>query len=501
LADNETLPELDVTTESELYTAPEAHAFVIAWSRDEPWRIGQSFLVPPGNSGRMFVWGRGPAENEGDERIFLQENRPCEAAPTTPLSSPSISRKQVEIRCSSEDHVFVRNVGKCPLFKNGAPVSQAEFRAGDTLQLGKQVLFIVVRRPVLLLGKTIAYPAFAFGEADAHGIVGESAAAWRLRAQIAMFAPQEGHLLILGASGSGKELVAQAIHSLSRRGHRRMVARNAATLPETLMDAELFGNCRNYPNSGMPERPGLIGEASGSSLFLDEIAELPHASQAHLLRVLDRGEYQRLGEATCRQADLRLLAATNRDASLLKTDFLARLRLRIVVPNLNARKEDIPLLVRHLVRTAKDDVRASIVPLATMRALLERQYELNVRELEAVVRNGFVPAELRLSEERAPASSSACQGDSLQRSESSTPGAGSASDSLQSVHPKSKPKRDLTPDKIQRCLDENNGVLELTWRALGLSNRYALVRLVKKYQLEVRRRLRQTQRRRRHGPR
>jgi len=121
----------------------------------------------------------------------------------------------------------------------------------------------------------------------------------------------------------------------------------------------------------MAVRPGLVGEANGSSLFLDEIAELAQASQAHLLRVLDSGEYQRLGEATCRRADLRLIAATNGNTSLLKHDLLARLPLRIVVADLNARKEDVPLLVRHILRNGKENGGEPLLPLQSMRTLLE----------------------------------------------------------------------------------------------------------------------------------
>jgi two-component system nitrogen regulation response regulator GlnG/two-component system response regulator HydG len=480
LTDKETLPEPDGAPESEGRSLLEVHALVVAWSHDEPWRLGQAIVVAPGNPEHEMVWGRGAADDDGTHRIFLEEHRFTRTGQTTPLASASISRRQLGIR-SSAHGIFVRNLGRPTLLRNGVAVAQAEFHAGDTLQLGKQVLFVVVRRPATLGGGSTGYPDFEFGEADPHGIVGESAAAWRLRGQIAFFAPQNGHLLISGPSGVGKELVAQAIHALSTRSQRRLVARNAATLPETLIDAELFGNCKNYPNPGMADRPGLIGEASGSSLFLDEIAELTQGSQAHLLRVLDHGEYQRLGEATSRRADVRLIAATNRP-SLLKADLLARLRLRIVVVDLEGRKEDIPLLVRHMIRREKHNGSATSVPLTTMRRLLECHYDLNVRQLESVLRNQLAPADLRLNDERDVVSS-------FERFEPSrTPEHG--------AWQQSPTDDELTAAKVQQCLDENNGVLELTWRALGLSNRFALLRLIKKHRLTVVRRPGQTQLRR-----
>ena len=174
------------------------------------------------------------------------------------------------------------------------------------------------------------------------------------------------------------------------------MARNAATLPPGLVDAELFGNARNYPNPGAPERPGLIGQADGGTLFLDEIGEASHEVQAHLLRVLDAGEYHRLGEATARRADLRLIAATNRADSELKHDLCARLPLRVKVPDLDERREDIPLLCGHLLRHARQanpEIGARFFSrLTTPRLdpalvdhLVRRPYTTHVRELDAIL--------------------------------------------------------------------------------------------------------------------
>src|SRR5262249_44059454 len=191
---------------------------------------------------------------------------------------------------------------------------------------------------------------------------------------------------------------------------------------------ELFGNLKNYPNPGMPERPGLVGEAHGSTLFLDEFAELPPSLQAHLLRVMDGGEYQRLGEATVRRTDVRIVAATNRPASDVKHDILARFKVRIAVPDLNARREDIPLLAAHLLRQHAaegpgtfrrffpgEDLRAApLVSPVLMEALVQHEYTTHVRELDAfLVRAALegrgryleLDPELRAELKRAPPSS------------------------------------------------------------------------------------------------
>jgi two-component system nitrogen regulation response regulator GlnG/two-component system response regulator HydG len=484
LIEKETIPEQEDLA-SRMGDLSEAPALVVAWSREEPWRIGQSLSVPAGNPGPVVVFGRGPRAGEARSKILLEEHRPAGPGATPPLASEAVSRSQLEIQALGTERLLVRNVGRCALLRNGEPVARAEFSSGDTLQLGRQLLFVLAPKTGMP-GSANGYPDFAFGEPDPFGIVGESAAIWRLRAQIALLAPRPGHLLISGTSGSGKELVSQALHALSKRKDRRLVARNAATLPETLVDAELFGNARNYPNPGMADRAGLVGEANGSTLFLDEIAELSHASQAHLLRVLDGGEYHRLGEGTSRRSDFRLFGATNRDVSSLKHDLAARLTLRLHVPDLDARRQDVPLIVRHILRRAAangDDFAQSLLAneqragqpsldLSLIRALLEHRYTLGVREVESLLWRHLNAAQLNFEPQQGGRSEHTGEQPSMS---AGPPDPIEADDSP-------------SPESIQRCLDENNGVLELTWRALGLKNRFVLVRLIKKYGLEVRKR-------------
>jgi two-component system nitrogen regulation response regulator GlnG/two-component system response regulator HydG len=311
---------------------------------------------------------------------------------------------------------------------------------------------------------------FAFGAADRFGFVGESPAAWALRDQLAFAARAEGHVLVRGESGTGKELCAAAIHGLSARGGRTLVARNAATFPAGLVDAELFGSARNYPNPGTAERDGLIGEADGTTLFLDEIGELPAALQAHLLRVLDRkGEYQRLGESRLRHADLRVVAATNRAVSELKHDFAARFLLQIEVPPLAARADDVALLVRHLlsqIAAGNDEVRRRFcapgggaaeprVSPALIDRLLRHRFATNTRGLAQVLWQAVADS----------------RGDTVELT------AGVAEQLAQAapVHAAAEIGR----AQIEAALSAAQGNVTRAARALG-KNRFALYRLMKK---------------------
>jgi two-component system nitrogen regulation response regulator GlnG/two-component system response regulator HydG len=379
----------------------EVLALVLVWSRDEPWRAGDVLLVPAGAPGKAWTFGRDGASPDGRSgALGLARHRPGALEPTGPLACPRISRAQLRLSATRSGALAVENVGRCPLLKDGQEISGAELAPGDLVELRHEVVLLCARRPRSLPAPPAGSATLhAFGEPDAFGIVGEGPAAWELRRTIAAVARRPVHTLVLGASGSGKELVARGIHALSARRGGPLVARNAATIPESLIDAELFGHAKGFPNPGSPERPGLVGEADGGTLFLDEIGELPASQQAHLLRVLDDGEYHRLGEARARRADIRLVAATNRPGEALKHDVLARLKARVVVPSLGARREDIPLLVRYLVqRQARGDPSvaarffpdhdAAAWPRVTpglMTALLRRAWETNVRELDALL--------------------------------------------------------------------------------------------------------------------
>jgi transcriptional regulator with GAF, ATPase, and Fis domain len=241
------------------------------------------------------------------------------------------------------------------------------------------------------------------------------------------------------------------------------------------------------------ERPGLVGEANESTLFLDEIAELPRASQAHLLRVLDKGEYHRLGEGVARASNFRLIVATNRDPSVLKHDLLARLTFRVAAPDLDQRREDIVLLARHLLRAAVqkgDDMARALFPggdgggepalgFRLVRDLVARSYDTNVRELEAAIWRSF----------SAPATSGDLAAGAVARSTPPPPSRDPDGPACSFCKPPvAEADHSSERERIQKCLDEHNGVLELAWRALGMKNRFMLTRAIKRYGLEVRKR-------------
>lgn len=188
------------------------------------------------------------------------------------------------------------------------------------------------------------------------GIVGNSRPLQGVLTQIRQVADTDATVLIGGESGTGKELIARAIHDLSNRTTGRFVAVNLGALPETLLESELFGHEKGAFTGASRQKPGCFEQAQGGTLFLDEVTEIPAKSQVDLLRVLETGEYARVGGEETLESDARIVSATNRDISQLvaDNDFREDLfyRLNIVpieVPPLRGRRDDIPLLVDHFL--------------------------------------------------------------------------------------------------------------------------------------------------------
>ena len=205
-------------------------------------------------------------------------------------------------------------------------------------------------------------------------------------------------LLITGETGTGKELVARAVHSLSgRRG--QFVAVNCGALPANLIEGELFGARKGAYSGAVEDRPGLIRTASGGTLFLDEIAELPLSSQATLLRVLQEGEVLALGATQPIKVDLRIVAATHQDLAdlaskgLFRQDLFGRLRGHIVaLPPLRARREDLGLLVAAIMAKIDSGGDSRSFQRAAARALFKYDWGLNIRELEHMLRTAVAVA-------------------------------------------------------------------------------------------------------------
>jgi transcriptional regulator with GAF, ATPase, and Fis domain len=224
-------------------------------------------------------------------------------------------------------------------------------------------------------------------------LLGTSPSAADLRRAILNAARAPFPVLVFGESGSGKELVARAIHKLGPRKHRRLCTINCAAISDELLEAELFGHTRGAFTGAVTERPGLFEEADGGTLFLDEVGELSTRAQAKLLRVLQDGEVRRVGENMPRRVDTRVIAATNRcleqevQAGRFRADLRFRLDvIRIDVPPLRDRATDIPALVAHFWEDAAARVgsRATLAP-ETVAALTRYEWPGNVRELQNAV--------------------------------------------------------------------------------------------------------------------
>jgi formate hydrogenlyase transcriptional activator len=231
------------------------------------------------------------------------------------------------------------------------------------------------------------------------GIIGRSRALRMVLREIRMVAPTDSTVLIYGETGTGKELIAHAIHELSHRRSNAFVKLNCAAIPTGLLESELFGHERGAFTGAIVQRLGRFEVANHGTAFLDEIGEIPLELQPKLLRVLQEREFERLGSIRTLRTDARLIAATNSNLAAMveeqrfRSDLFYRLNVFPVrVPPLRERREDIPLLVRHFARqfaTRMKRHHESISP-ETMRALCEYDWPGNIRELQNLIERAVI---------------------------------------------------------------------------------------------------------------
>jgi formate hydrogenlyase transcriptional activator len=233
-------------------------------------------------------------------------------------------------------------------------------------------------------------------------IIGDSPALKHALEQVATVAPSEATVLLLGETGTGKELFAQALHRLSRRKDGPFIKVNCAAIPTGLLESELFGHEKGAFTGAVSQKVGRMELAHGGTLFLDEVGEIPLELQPKLLRVLQDQEFERLGSNRTIKVDLRLIAATNRDLALsmarheFRSDLFYRLSVfPIRVPALRERRDDIPLLVRFFVHKFAQRMNRSIesIPSETMTALSGWSWPGNVRELENLMERSVIVSE------------------------------------------------------------------------------------------------------------
>jgi formate hydrogenlyase transcriptional activator len=230
-------------------------------------------------------------------------------------------------------------------------------------------------------------------------VVGKSEALRRVLALVETVAPTDSTVLIYGETGTGKELIARAVHNLSSRGANAFVKLNCAAIPTGLLESELFGHERGAFTGAIAQRVGRFELANRGTVFLDEIGEIPVELQPKLLRVLQEREFERLGSTRTLRTDARLIAATNRDLEAMvneqkfRSDLYYRLNVFPVrVPALRERPEDIPLLVRHFVEQFNRRMNKSIdtIPSETMTTLVRYHWPGNIRELQNVIERAVI---------------------------------------------------------------------------------------------------------------
>jgi DNA-binding NtrC family response regulator len=306
-------------------------------------------------------------------------------------------------------------------------------------------------------------------------LIAESPAMRPVLDVIARVGPSDANVLITGEHGTGKGVVAQALHAASRRASHAMVTVNTGGLPEGIFESELFGHVKGAFTDAKSDRVGRFELAAGGTLFLDEIANITQSQQAKLLRVLETGEMERVGSSKTRKVDVRLISATNADlaaaaaAGTFRQDLLFRLNtIEIHLPPLRERREDIPLLAQHFLRLHAGKYRkghigfdnSGIEP-AALRVLMEHAWPGNVRELDHAIERAVLMA----------------QGDQVRVADLSLRTSRDATPRLEDMS-----LDDVECFLIRKTLARYDGNVSNAAKTLGLS-RSALYRRIERYRL------------------
>ncbi len=323
-------------------------------------------------------------------------------------------------------------------------------------------------------------------------IIGESSELLKVLDTIRRVAPSESTVLVTGETGVGKELVAKAIHTLSRRAGRPFVSVNCAAFPEQLLESELFGHVKGAFTGAVRSRKGLIEEADGGTFFLDEVGAMPLSVQAKLLRVLEERVIRRIGENREVGVDIRVVAATNQDLGeairerAFREDLYYRLNvITIHVPPLRARRSDIPVLAEHFRQVYAEREGKGVEGIApeAMRALLAYEYPGNVRELKHIIEQAVTMAEGPLiTLDLLPPQLREAARDKLGRGEEEL----IELEAGRSSRPRLKALDEKERELILEAIERNRGNLERAAKELGIS-RVTLWRRMKKFNISVRR--------------
>jgi two-component system response regulator HydG len=299
---------------------------------------------------------------------------------------------------------------------------------------------------------------------ECEGMIGPSAGMQQLFDSLRRFAPHVRTVLITGETGTGKELVAKALHNLGPRRTKRFVTVNCSAVVETLFESELFGHVRGAFTGAVENKVGLFEHADGGTLFLDEAGELPLGLQAKLLRAVENGEVQRVGSLETRQVDVHVIAATNRDlraeaaAGRFRTDLFYRLSIiEVHVPALRERRGDIPYLCAHFTKECAQRFKRPITGIspAAERLLLHAAWPGNVREVRNVIERACILSEAGIITERELSSA-------LSAPASAALAADATPDDRLST---------LQRHQVERVLEEAGGNKSEAARRLGISRR------------------------------